>query len=698
MRSSNTAKAAGWLGFGALLAVVCTVSLITLGQRFSKRWDVTATRDNGLHQRTISLLSGMQQPHQVAIWGDFNTLDANAKRSVLDTIELFSRSSSKVTFTRIDVGDASGKAQFTQFVRELAANETSSIKDYATIAKGVIDATGRFGRELTDVVGPAMDDLAKAFSPATREAASRRAAAVRAAGQNLSDLAARASKELDADTLGAGIPELSAQAVARPVRDSLRTALEQFGKFSSELSSVGEAAGASDELILATRGVVRGINDAIGRASESLSTFQRARAPSVVRVVDALKAPRGVLLLGPEEPGLLALDFDELFSPGSRADARRRAEDLLATGLASLSSPIRPIAVFTHAESQSVLDQGRLFETLLSKLTLRNFEVVEWPVLSSDLPPGFQDLRGTAIRPVVYIIISPDSSASGGGTGGALPGAQRAQALGKVIARLVNDGASFLISLNPSVLPSAGQVDPITAPLASAGLKVDTARPILTRIVGSGGTATISPDSVAIAPANSDATAPGHQVANAISNLRTFVGFPMVITADSSTQGTPLLTVPVTDNTWCESQWLAVWQTPAQQRSMLQPIPAFDASKDARPDSMVIARSVEREHAGSVQRIIAVGSNNWMADFVLNQRTNVDGRDIAEFPGNTELLDSSLLWLSRQDQLLTGSSISPVALVDPLTFGQLRMLRLATLVGMPLMVLGCGILYRWIRG
>jgi len=697
MNSTGRAKPALFIGLGLLVALVCTVSIVMPGQRFSQRWDVTATREHALSQRTMSLLSGLQERQQVAIWGDLSSLDAGSKRSVLDTIDLFTRSGTKVDFSLIDTGGGAGKADFGQFVRSLAQAKSQGLKSYAAASQGLIDAAGAFGRELNDTVGPAMDELAKTFTPATREAATRRAAAVRAAGRNLVDLAARSSADLAADSLGVGIPELNAQAVARPVREGLTTAVEQFTKFAKELGSVSDAPGATDELILATRSVVRSIQEATERAKKAVDHFSSAKAPPVVRIVDALKAPRGVVLIGTEDPGLLALDFDELFAPGSRADARRRAEALLATGLASLSSPVRPIAVFTHAENQSVLERGRLFDTLLSRFTLRNFEVVEWSVLMSDLPPGFQDLRGTALRPVVYVVISPDSSASAG-PGGTLPGAQRAQSLGKALTRLIDDGASILINLNPSVLSSAGQPDPVASTLERVGLRVDSARPIFTRVSGSNAAATISPDAIALSPGSVDSNAPGHQVALATRNLRTFVGFPMVISADAKVKGAPLLAIPVSDNIWCESQWLGIWQTPAQQRSMIQPVPTYDASKDARPDPMVIARAVERETAGQLQRIIAVGSNNWMADFVFSQRTNVDGRDVAEYPGNAELLDSAMLWLSRQDTLLTGSSIAPVALIDPLTFGQLRMLRVMALIGLPLLVLICGGLYRWVRG
>lgn len=696
---SNLTRLQGKLGIGAavMLALVATISIIMLGNRTAKRWDVTATREHALSQRTMSLLSGLTEHHQVVIWGDMSALDGSAKQSVLDTISQFERSGAKLNFSLIDTSGETGKESFAGVVRDLAANNGRELKSYAAAAQALASATDAFGKELSDVVGPAMDHMASTFAPSTREAATRRAQAVRAAGRNLSDLAARTRRDLASDPLGAGVPELNSQAAARPARDAVSTAIEQFTKFANELATVGDAPGASDELVLATRGVVRSITAATDAANKAVAAFNTAKAPAAVRVVDALKSPRGVLLIGPEDPGLLALDFDDLFAPGSRADARRRAEELLATGLASLSSPIRPIAVFTHAESKSVLERGRLFDTLLQRLTLRNFEVIEWPVLTADLPPGLSDLRGRSQRPIVYIIISPDSSASGGASG-ELPGAQRAQALGKAIARLADDGASMLVSFNPSVIPAAGQPDPVAEAVKRVGLLVDTSRPVFTRIAGAAGSASVSPDAIAVAPSKDDSQPAESPIAGSLRNLRTFVGFPMSVSAEAGARTSALLEIPVADNIWCESQWLAMWQTPAAQRSQLQPIPSYEPGKDARPAVLVIARSVEREHAGTAQRVIAMGSNNWMADFVLNQRTVIDGREVAEYSGNAEMLDASMLWLSRQENLITGSAIAPVPLIESLTAGQLRMLRVLAIAGIPLLVLGCGALYRWING
>jgi hypothetical protein len=286
MKTSGGMKAAWWIGLGVLAAVVAATCAVVVGERFGTQWDVTATREHALSERTVRLLSGIREEHQVVIWGDFATLDAQAKRSVLETVELFSRGRANVEFATLDTSSG-GREQFAGLVKNLALQEKTGVEGYAQGARRLIEATGKFGQELSDTVGPGMDALAKTFLPANREAATRRATAVRAAGRNLSEMAARALADVQSDPIGAGVPELNAQAVARPVRDALTTATEQFGKFASELASVGEAAGASDELVLATRSVVRGINEAVTRAQVAVAAFNGMKAPAVVRVVDA---------------------------------------------------------------------------------------------------------------------------------------------------------------------------------------------------------------------------------------------------------------------------------------------------------------------------------------------------------------------------------------------------------------------------
>lgn len=59
-----------------------------------------------------------------------------------------------------------------------------------------------------------------------------------------------------------------------------------------------------------------------------------------------------------------AIEFANLFPPtdwiaasgAARADLGRRAEELLASAIAGLESPVKPVVVLVHAEGRTFLD------------------------------------------------------------------------------------------------------------------------------------------------------------------------------------------------------------------------------------------------------------------------------------------------------------------------------------------------------
>jgi len=63
------------------------------------------------------------------------------------------------------------------------------------------------------------------------------------------------------------------------------------------------------------------------------------------------------------------------------------------------------------------------------------------------------------------------------------------------------------------------------------------------------------------------------------------------------------------------------------------------------------------------------------------------------------LFDASLHWLAHRDELIApGARRAEVSRIAPLTPEQVTGLRWGVIVGLPLFILGLGILYRFIRG
>jgi len=97
--------------------------------------------------------------------------------------------------------------------------------------------------------------------------------------------------------------------------------------------------------------------------------------------------------------------------------------------------------------------------------------------------------------------------------------------------------------------------------------------------------------------------------------------------------------------------------------------------------------------------MVVVGANGWFMDAFTSQMLEVDGRRMPAYPGNVELFEAATMWLSGQDDLIAQSpSAMSAPIIKPLTERQVRDLRLALMLGMPLLVLILGAAYRLIRG
>jgi hypothetical protein len=99
------------------------------------------------------------------------------------------------------------------------------------------------------------------------------------------------------------------------------------------------------------------------------------------------------------------------------------------------------------------------------------------------------------------------------------------------------------------------------------------------------------------------------------------------------------------------------------------------------------------------QRLVFVGTNGWFHTQVLVQGQTIDGRMAPSYPGNVELLESAVLWLSGQDELIARSpTAQAVPMVRPLSGAQLRTINIVLIGVMPALVLGLGIGWRFLRG
>jgi hypothetical protein len=323
---------------------------------------------------------------------------------------------------------------------------------------------------------------------------------------------------------------------------------------------------------------------------------------------------------------------------------------------------------------------------------MRGVDVVEWSVLLEAEPTQLSRLDPSGQRPAVFIVLPPDSTATARASEGR-GGIERSQRLGAALEKLLVSSKNVLLSVNPSIQQTYGDTDPVAAALKPLGIEPASGKPIMTELASENGRG-VETDRAVLA--NEDGTNPIH---GAIRGLPTYLPWPIGLTIKPESKDvTPLIALPTADNTWGESRWLLLWQTPRQQRARLGEMPKFDAGQDER-GPWTLAAAVERANAGSKQRVVVVGSSGWFFDTITQAAASVDGRVVAQFPGNMELFDASVLWLTGGDELIAQSpQADAVPLVGAIDPQRLLVLRLLLILGVPLAVLALGVVHRVVFG
>lgn len=710
-----------------VVALAWTFALVVLGvlaARFEVVIDATSTREHRLSAKTRQVLDGLKDAHEVVIVYSASASDPVAARRTLDVLDSIDRASDEVTVSTIDLS-ASGAAGRLDAVLTRLMSAFSA--DIARVDAGVQDAVARCEALSADLPGlserlvsagraiPAGDaaaGLKKFFDDA--------GAVARLVGRDLATAAESARATARQRVAGTPVPALDAAASGlRGVIGDLTRQLEgvhtgletvaarRAGAVNAEtLARVRElvpAAQAARERLAAVRGVLDDLpRPAILAAAR---TLERSSAALVVRAGGASGAAAGGGG-GAAPAGLTGLDLEALFPARTgagdtvlRPDTRARTEDLVTAALIQLSGRARPIVVLTHGTNVKLGPEFRLFGGLVQRLKLSGIDVVEWAVAVDAEPPTLTPINPGGTRPVVYAVLpaAADSPET----------AQRMLKLAGVLRDLTARGESLLVSLNPSTLPSIGQADPLSEFLEPLGVDADTARPLLRRVATQTGTlvgaefAIIDPLSGA-AGGNGDAASP---VARSIRGLRTDLLWciPLRVREVSGVTTRPVVVI---DNqggaAWAESQWSEFRRVPVNERAGVVNPPGPDSARDDRDGPWTVAASVDRAGArvgGGAQRVMIVGSNGWFFDEIAGASGMVEGRPTLVAPGNAELFEASVHWLAGQEDLIaSGATAAPTALIPPMSDAGLRALRWGLVVGVPLLVLLAGAIWRLIRG
>ncbi len=697
-------------------AIVGTVLLNAVATRYAMRVDVTSTRDQLLSPRTSLVMERMQAPYRIVVAADMATADRGARKRLEGILSEMRRASLSFSATTIDTGSARGMEDYRALLKDLVTRDQAVITAHGEVVESGRTAARGLATWLNESASPGLSAVEQAIpgldepSQRFRQSIQQSAARSRLLSRSLSEAAGRAADALRRQLGDLPLPATDAAATElieafEPAVAWMTQAADELETYSKQRATDGPSAEQARELV----GPMRARRD---QAAITLDALRRLSRPDILRIADVLEKGQAALIIGPPEVGIGALDLATILPPpsatalpGAAGDQSRRVEEVLGTALATLMSPTRPVLVIVHAEPRPFFDSVQIFTALSQRLRSRGIDVVEWACLVEPEPPGLASLNPKGDRPVVYATLSPDSSTSSR-VDGEPTGAQRAQRLGEVLARLADAGNALLISINPSLLPTYGQTDPTVAVLERFGLAAESGRPLLRGTTTPRGQI-VETELTVIAP---DGT---HPIQAGIRGLTTLVPWPVTLyerAPDGNARATvtPLLTIPASESLWLESQWLRLWRTPRDQRALVPDPPTFDEGQDGRwPDGKpgstrpwIIAAAAERAELNKpVQRLVAVGSNSWNIDQITQRGLSVDGRVVPANPGNMELMEASVLWLAGEGSLIAQSPEAvSVPVVGNITEAQGRTLRLSLILGLPLLMLLLGIAYRVVRG
>lgn len=686
-----------------IAAVLLGVVLANLaGARTRARFDFTSTGQHRLSPRTEQLLNHLDGRYEVVLAIDRAGVDRVSFDAVIDLFSNLARRSEHVGFRTVDIGQAGGRAQFEALVARLRDRDRPVAQEQAALLATSLDRLDRIGVRLEDL-RVRLESLAASVPTERADAA-----AIRRFLQQAGSLAGAQGQQTRALAAGARSP-LQPEGNELPDTPRLRDRLvPEFERLRTQVDTLASQLGryaSTDAMPQESRTSAGAMSRELTQVRDELAseadTLRRMEAPSVFRVAAALESGEACIVIGPPGAGLTAIDRQALFPPvqalggagvAVAGEVACRAEDLVAIALTTLTAPSRPIVVFVHAEIEPFVLTSPSFEQLIEHAHLRGLDVLEWAVITQPEPPGIEAINPDALRPVVYLVISPNSVAASPGQDPELSGARRASRLAATLSTLIERGESVLLSVNPSIFPTYGDTDPLPATLAPFGLTALTGSPLVAERATQRGR---EPGTTLIARG----TAGEHPLQQALRTLPTMLLWPIAIDVASTpgVETVDLLNVAGSDGLWMESQWIALWQVQVGTTSSEV---TFDRARDARRPAYTLAAAAERSIApGQAQRVVLIGSNGWALDRVAQPRAAVDGRLMAVNPGNLELFDACVSWLAgADDEIARGVSASGAPLIRPLDEGTLTRLRWLAVAGMPVLVLLGGIVYRVVKG
>ena len=670
------------------------------------RIDVTSTSAHKLSPRAKNMVEALPGQTRIILALNEAQTDRLALDLVSDVLDSYARSSELLSSQIIDLSTPEGTAQIEQLVADLRAREAGAIAKNSETFSQIASTLSTVAGDLQNI-SPVLQTIGDAIDQGTKSGATnraffeQRATLVRLGAQDLASL----SESLATD------PESQAQSQAQTAAALINSQLTQLEDLKAQLTSFAQAPEITPVARALSRTLGSNLSGLIDTLAISSDRLKRQKPIDADRVATALQTGEALLIIGPPEIGIAAVDLEALLPPTEVLQQAGispagvigpRAQELIATAIGQLVIQSHPIVIFVHAGNPGELLGGsNLLNQAASRFKQRGIDTLEWAPLQETDQPSLESFDPLGQRPVVYIILAADSAAGGGGTG--ITGARRATALAQVTKQLIDAGQSVLVSMRPSIFGSFGDNDPLVAALDPFGISPDPSLALLNQKL-QGSTRIADPATVLVPPVDSqtDSKTNLHPIGQAIGGLTTILPWSVPITLDPrvGVDTSPILMLKGNENLWAERDWLNLWSTPAQSRQYLSDQPTFDDTKDLRRDDWILGAGAERTQGTDRQRLIVIGSNSWIYDaLTFRQGQLVDGRITTAFPGNLALLESSIAWLAGLDDLIApGVQSRPIATIEPMNEVRLSTFRWILLAGVPGLILLGGVGTRVVFG
>ena len=725
----STRSKARMIASSAVVLLAATVACVLFGvilDRSAVRVDVTALGEHRLSPRTLQLVGSLDADHEIVLAGPWRELgrlgrsgdllaDPRAVQATLDVLRELDRASGRLDATIIDTSTESGQTQYEALLDRLEQRDALALAERRAVLDDTLNALERAIAQFGSTAGAfeAMEASVigvDTFADQLRRELRQRSAVARAVETQQRDQVAAARLLLTPAAGSSGlvaIDDASGATVGLAQRldaelTNLAEVLRVLADDQRMPQPVAQRAGPEADRVRTTR-------DALAARADRLITLPRLES---VRVARLLAVGPAALVIGPAERAgsITGISFDALFplldaeraATGIGADARQHAEEVLFAAISAVRRDDAPILIFVHGEARRGLLDGRAIDSLQRRLGLRRIDMLEWPAAIESDPPSTLPLDPDQSRPVVFVTLGTDSRPVSGLADQSLNGPARVAALGRALKRISEQGEPMLIGVNVSVAPMTGRPDEAIGLLRSFGLEADTGRPLMSLIRSGEGNA-VDIETRAIVPPDTE-----HPLADPVRGLVTTLRWavplkPVPASGPDPIRRTTLLSAPAADR-WAESDWQSLFAFASREGVSVmrgQGLPQPTAGLDDTAGPWPVAVAVERDlpGLGRPQRVVVVGANGWFFDAQTQASVVENGRQMLTSPGNLELFENSIAWLTyRDDQIAQTAATGSIPRIAALSPGERRLIGWLLIAGLPVLILLLGVIFRLVRG